>query len=301
MALVNVTLKPRESGAGDQVDDNLKNPRSEATRVFTLLSDSVNDNELTIKYAAQAAGLLPRRGEAHPSNFYLRCVNVDIRRTSLIYYEATASYTSIGGGDDGQQDPTLDPPEYRWGFAESQEPIDQDADGKPIVTVHGESFDPPLTETVYTLMLSATKNVAVFNPIVAADYIGSVNTDTFLGVFPPGTALITQFEANSVTTNDLVYWRQTTGLQFRTGEPNTTNAKAWWRRVRAEGFLVTVDSVLGGGAKDNVRAVDKNGEPATKPVLHDKTTGEEILDPEDAQWYEWKTKKTRPFGAISLI
>jgi hypothetical protein len=128
-----------------------------------------------------------------------------------------------------------------------------------------------------------------------------VNTDTFLGVFPPGTALITQFEANSVTTNDLVYWRQTTGLQFRTGEPNTTNAKAWWRRVRAEGFLVTVDSVLGGGAKDNVRAVDKNGEPATKPVLHDKTTGEEILDPEDAQWYEWKTKKTRPFGAISLI
>lgn len=296
MALVNSTEKPRQSRSGGEADEKLQNSRASASRSFTILTTE-SHSTLWVRLAAQAAGWLPRKGEYHPDDFWHRCNNVEVEQVGPNYYEANASYVSLSFGDE-DGDPTLQPAEIQWSHVITDEAVDQDVSGKPICTVLGESFDPPLTRPYADLFLTVTKNVSVFDPFVAQQFMHKVNADTFLGVFPPGTALIEAFHADSVITDDLSYWRRTIGVHFRCGAPNTTDAKAWFRRVRAEGFYI---KGIAAGPQWKYRATDANGENSVNPVLHAVADGERIDNINDAEWYEFELFESVPFAPLNFI
>ena len=274
---------------------------SEATRVFEITTTSNTYTPVTVRYEAMAEGYIPRPKSIHPSDAYLTCRSVSCQQIAPFFYVATARYTKAAGDD---QDPNIQPAQIDFDHIITEEAIDQDADSKPIATVLGESFDPPLTRPVADLFIRVSKNVLTYDPTLASLFIHKVNSDPFLG-FPAGTLLIEQFSASSVITENAEYWRRTIGIHVRRGAPNTTDRKAWYRRVRAEGFYVAekVEPFTGPlpGGRLKVRALDAEDQPVTKPVLHKVADGIEITDPTKAEWYEFRVFQETEFSPLNFL
>ncbi len=298
MALI-VTEKWSNPQSAVQSDDKGQ-MESDATRVFQMVADSVNYTPVSARYEAMAQGYIPRPGSPHPSDVFLICRQVECNKTAPFFFEVSARYNKSGGDD---SDPSLQPPEIEWDFVVTEESIDQDALNKPIHTRLGESFDPPITRPYADLFLRVSKNVVSFNPSTASLFMHRVNKDPFLG-FPAGTLLIEEFKATSVITQNLTpYWRRTIGIHVRRGAPNTTDDKAWWRRIRAEGFVVRQVGIPieADGVIPTTRARDEDGEIAAKPVLHSKLTGFVIRDPAKAEWYEFQIYPTIDFSPLNFL
>ena len=75
---------------------------------------------------------------------------------------------------------------------------------------------------------------------------------------------------------------------------NTTPEKAWYARVRHEGFY----EKLSDGRI--VRAIDDNGEPTTKPVLLKEDGTRETVS-ENAYWLEFKRYQPLPYNVLGLL
>lgn len=292
MALT-VTRKWSGPTSAGESDDEGRNVESNASEHYELTADSNNYTPVSARYEAMLTGLIPRIGSVHSSDPNLICRQIECDQRAPFFFYVQAIYRKPGADD---EDPDLQPAEISFEHIVTEEPIDQDVNGQPIATILGESFDPPISRPVADLFIRVSKNVASFDPVAATVYMYRVNSDTFLG-FPAGTLLIEQFSAVSVLTATAAYWRRTIGIHVRRGAPNTTDAKAWFRRVRAEGFRVKFD--LLGTDKDGW-ARDESGELVSKPVLHDKETGERINDPADAQWYEFEIYQSIEFSPLGF-
>lgn len=307
MSVQSVTRRFSGGQFGGSTRNNI-NFQTQAQIVFdVIVNDPASDDEATAKLSP----LLPVEGfSTHPSMQWLRCVSVVANRMSPIHFEVTASYDSpvIPGGSNNN--PLSQPPEIEWGTAPSDEEIDEDIKGKPICTVVGEPFDPPLRLTRKDLVLRITSNMASFDPSVIVPYTdngGAVNSDSPLGQ-PPGTARVNDIRAVSISDPDITYFKVFREIQFRRGNPDKgiTDAKAWWRRVRAQGLYANYDlSALGLPDKVILRVARKN-QPVTSPVLHDKTTGQVLaFDPTagqwpTAQWYEFEVHPSKPFSVLGF-
>lgn len=289
-----VTERPKTDSSGET--DGKDASRDEVRRFHVLVASS--DYQSVNSTVVRAYAPLPAIGSPHPNSAGLFCRGVNVTQVGVNLYEAEATYFSPTGGSNPNDSPTLQPATVKWSHVTTDEEIDQDAEGKPIITVTGESFDPPIRRQFGDLQLTHERNVIYFDPVLATEYLFTTNSDTFLG-FMPGTVLCTQFSADAVTDNpDFIYWRRSIVFQFRRGAPNTTDAKAWYRRIRAEGYYVKI-----GFNNDTfvTRAYDGEGKESVKPVLHDKTTGQQITNPQDAQWYEFKIYQSKPFALLLTL
>jgi hypothetical protein len=97
------------------------------------------------------------------------------------------------------------------------------------------------------------------------------------------------------------YWEITAQIQFRYPY-RTTPDKAWYARVRHEGFYEKINV---GTKKAIVRAVDGNKEPMTRKVLLDNN-GYRLQPPaegeqQNAVWLEFKLYDSLPFNALGLL
>lgn len=268
------------------------------------VTDPVNDDEATVQLDPQ----IPVVRSSHPSRPWLRCTSVNVRRVSPVLFEVTANYDSpVNSANNPDANPIDLAPQIEWTTIASEEPIDEDIHGDPIATVLGEQFDPPLTITKRDLLLRITRNVLDFDPGVIVKYTGSggaVNSDVVLGQ-PPGCVHVESISARSVTDADLSYYTVTLEVAFRRGAPRTSDDKAWWRRVKAQGFLA---AVLKADGKLSAMPVMKNGAPASVPALHhtatgipldvDATTGQYS---QDAEWYEFEVYESLPFSALGIF
>jgi len=108
-----------------------------------------------------------------------------------------------------------------------------------------------------------------------------------------------KLSASNVVTPQLAYWEVTAQIRFRYPY-RTTNEKAWYKRVRHQGFYKRVN-VAGGSMI--VRAL-KGGEPVNRPVLLD-ADGYEIVQEDgqevQAHWLEFKLYDSLPYGALGLL
>jgi hypothetical protein len=142
-----------------------------------------------------------------------------------------------------------------------------------------------------------------FSPYVQARYRRAVNSDNFLG-WPPGTAKLMKFSASNVFGETGGYWEITAQIRFRYPY-RTTAEKAWYARVRHEGFYEKIDLSGPGAGTRIVRAVDGNKEPMTRKVLLASdgyrlpvpAEGEEQI----ANWLEFKLYDSLPFNALGLL
>jgi hypothetical protein len=254
---------------------------------------------------------LPNFNSAHPDNPNLRCTGeYQIRRVdgSPIHFQATVTYQGPPAGS-ALPDPELEDrkPEKRdrepyseeWSTAKSQEQIDVDVNGDPIVTVNGEQFDPPISEDVHDVQVVYGKNVIDRNQTLI-DAAGCTNSDPFLQ-YAPGQCMIDQVSFKYFTDPDTgdVYWRQTVTILIRRAPPgnpgNLLNGDLWKKRIRAEGYKVKV-----AGDETPRNAKDGEGNSSAVPVLHDTATGELIEDPAQAQWYYFKTRGEVAFQPLKI-
>lgn len=206
---------------------------------------------------------------------------------TIITYTASGKFGPSGPDDN----PLNMPPKIDWTDAETDEPIDVDFDGNPIVTINNEPIE-GVTTKIADQVVTIQRNYAAFSPYATAAYRRSVNSDTFLG-YPAGTAKMIRFNAKEIRGDGLpAYWDVTASIQFRLPY-RTTATKAWHARVLNQGYYIKSGSNI-------IRATDSNGEPVVKPVLL-KTDGTRETNPANATFLEFKRYGALPYNALGLL
>lgn len=271
--------------AGSRSDDG-KTGSSDAQRVFNVVSLNGSGSSVGAKLAPG----IPRIGFAHPDNFYLRCRSVDCNRRSPIMYEVTANY--FADTQDPENSPLNEPPKITFSTITSDEEIDEDIDGNPLVTVNGEPYE-GITMSVEDLSMTITRNLPTFNPTSIYTYVNKVNSAQFFN-FPAGTVRCVDINASQATAEqNFEYWVASVTFQMR--EPlRVPPQKAWWKRVLHQGYIV----------KDRdgnpVTASTINGQDVTKPILL-KDDGTPETDPEQGTWRTFQIYGTADFNQMNLL
>jgi len=262
---------------------------------------------------------LPNFISPHPDNQNLRCTGeYQIRRVdgSPIHFQATVTYKGLPPGpglppgEDGDSKPEKrdrEPYLEEWSTVKSQEPIDVDISGDPICTIVGEQFDPPIVADVFDLQVTYGKNVQNRNQALQ-DAVGTVNSDPFEG-YAAGRCLIDSVSYKYLTDPDSsdTYWRQTTTISIRRKKaPDVPDINVWDVRIRAEGYLAKnseneVVHVRNSKALTDVaQPGPDDGGQSSVPRLHDLTTGRQIDNPKDAQWYIFETVESTNFAQLNI-
>ena len=263
-------------------------------RAFTVTLDPTD--ALEVVYTA--AGL-PLLNNLYPGTNAVICRELTPQRISPILAMVTCTYEGETGRGGISDTPIGADPSIEWGGITTDEAIDQDWNGKAIVTVNNEPID-GLTERLTDDTVTIERNFLTINRYAVRAYRRAVNSDTFMG-WPPGTARMIDDNAKAVFIDGVIkYWKVRAVFQFR--EPfRTTAAKAWYKRVRHEGFLVREFLSPTGTYTDPHIAWDLGTKsPVTRPVLL-KANGERETDPNAAHWLEIQTLGSLPFNALGLV
>jgi hypothetical protein len=230
--------------------------------------------------------------------------NISIERPSPILFIVTVDYTGeLGPGDsNNENNPLFAPPRIDWDDVETEQEIDEDFDGSPIQTINGEPIE-GVKALIPDQTVAIKRNMLLFNPYVQARYRRAVNSDIFLG-WPPGTAKLMKLSASNVPNDQGGYWEVSAQIQFRYPY-RTVPERAWYSRVRHEGYYERVELSGPGAGTKVVRAVDANKEPVTKPVLLDasgfRIPGVEPGEVQTAHWIEFKLYDSLPYSALGLL
>jgi hypothetical protein len=248
---------------------------------------------------------LPQLGDRFGLDYpFAYADNISIERPSPILWIVTVDYTGeLGPGDsNNENNPLFAPPRIDWDDVESEQEIDEDFDGNPIQTINGEAIE-GVKALIADQTVSIKRNMLLFNPYVQARYRRAVNSDIFLG-WPPGTAKLMKLSASNVPNDQGGYWEVSAQIQFRYPY-RTIPEKAWYSRVRHEGYYERVELSGPGAGTKVVRAVDANKEPVTKPVLLDasgfRIPGVEPGEVQTAHWLEFKLYDSLPYSALGLL
>ena len=236
---------------------------------------------------------IPRLGDLYSGTFAF-CKQVGpVSQIGPIYSIVNVEWEGEVGPGGSADNPINKLPEYVWSDTTSNEAIDQDWDGKPIVNFNGERIH-GVTMELADQTLSITRNYALFSPWLTHQYRHSVNSDVFAS-YAPGTARLVGFSAAGETANGFAYWKVNARVQFRFPY-NTTAAKAWYARVRHEGMKERITA--GANPTHAVDRVTKN--LTSVPVLL-KADGTQETTPANAVWLEFKRYQSLPYAALGLI
>ena len=237
---------------------------------------------------------LPRLGDLYPLSSQIRCKKKTPKKVSPVLWTVLVTYEGEFGPEGLEASPLDQPPQITWGKAESEEPVDQDFQGKPIVTVNNEPIF-GVTKSISDITVTIQRNYSGVNLPLTHKYLHSVNSDVFLG-FAPGLGRMTQFDAVKQWDETIGgYFTVTAGVQFR-WPYNTSPDKAWYARVRHEGFMVKKNP-----GDEPERAKDrKENRETSQPVLL-KPDGTEQTDPEQADWLEFQIYQPLPYNALGLV
>lgn len=238
-------------------------------------------------YTKQQISVLPEIplvGSAYPGLNDTWLVDRDFIRRGPIYWEARVLYQGTF--------PSIDlMPIRRWGKATTSEPIDEDINGKPIVTVNGEPIE-GLSKDVSDPTLTIQKNFRFINIAALHQYFDSVNSDVFAG-FPPGTGRLVDYSADeNVDGSQVTFYNVSVTFQFRYPY-RTVPARAWWKRVRHEGYYRKVNDRL-------TKCIDSDGEEVTRPALLN-LDGTQRTETDVADWLEWQVYQPLPYNSLGLL
>lgn len=212
-------------------------------------------------------------------------------RVSPVLWKVAIEYGGFTGPTLADS-PVLQPAIIGYDDVETEEEIDEDFDGNPILT---EAFEPVrgIKAIFCDRVITIKKNWATFNDYVASAYRRSVNSDEFLG-WPAGTAKMMRLSAQQVKDG---YFEVTAVIQCRIPY-RTTAAKAWYARWVHEGFYHK--QLIDGGPAFQIVRAQNEGQPTEEKVLLD-ADGFRLADGGTTIWKETKLYNSLPFGALGLI
>ncbi len=253
------------------------------TEAYQVLCE-IGDTSVT---ALTAVGI-PSVGEQHPSGIYAYVKSYNVTPMGPTLWVVIVNYEGVPSPES-----EVEVVDVEWTDTTSTEPIDRDYDGHAIVTENGERVD-GLTMDLSDQICVIRRRFGTINTSAIAAYRHATNSDTFLG-WAPGTARLIGFSAKSQFSYgmSLEGWDVTARIHFRKGLAGASDAQAWYKRWRHEGFYVKDGSIVR-------RARDANGLDAAKPVLL-KTDGTEETDPDSAVFKYTKIYGSLPYEALGLV
>lgn len=243
-----------------------------AKRIFTVEFDDQDDpvvRPLMAYWADDGTTAIPNIYDSHPYDSRVYCESKDVDVVGPCLFKVIVNYRSPLNKDTGKPiTPLLEEPRWTWTFATSNEPFDRDEDGNPITNSSDEAWDPPVTKDYYDLVLHIERSEAAFNPILAYQYKGAINSDVFLG-FPIGKVLCAVWDADKAQAGDLIYYKVTyefhirfdgwklklidKGFREKDGE-NEDGTPAYLPIVNADGTISSQPALLNGSGKKLTQA-----------------------------------------------
>ena len=230
---------------------------------------------------------IPSLGEQHPSGVYAYAQSYTSTPMGPTLWIVTVTYVGVPSPDS-----EIETTSVEWSDTSSTEPIDRDYDGRAIVTTNREVVE-GLTMEIADQTCVITRRFRSINTYTIAEYRHATNSDTFLG-WPPGTARLVGFSAKS----EFAYgsntgWDVTARIQFRAGLAGATNAQAWYKRWRHEGYYIKDGSLIR-------RATDSQQQEVAKPVLL-KADGTEETNPDNALYKYTQVYGSLPYSGLGLV
>tara|TARA_R100000808_G_scaffold25080_1_gene61494 strand:+ start:11601 stop:12446 length:846 start_codon:yes stop_codon:yes gene_type:complete len=236
-------LSTKESGTRREARDSADG--SESYRTFTITFDS-QANEME---ALLAPGV-PRYGEVHPQQGFIRALDIRVRSSGEAdtLWTAEVHYRSPEFVDVRSLNPLTDPPIIRWTTVNIQEEIDLDVEGSPITNTVGEPIDPPPQRDFADLQVTIIRNESNWTADVAINFVNKLNQDEIFG-FAPGIGRMVGISADRVYFDSLAYWEVTYQIVFRRGGWNKRFLNAGYREVKKPGSNETKEILDANGDK----------------------------------------------------
>lgn len=226
---------------------------------------------------------IPKLWDPHPEDPWMGVVHKDVVRKGPDVYTVSVYYSRF-------DEPLLQNEIWEWGSVASEEPVDRDFEGKPLVNSSDESYDPPQTMCVYDATLRITRNQEQFDTVQAAQYRGAVNSDTAFN-FPIGQIKIQSISARLIRIVGIAFWEVSYEFHMRTD--------GWIRKRLDEGFrtkeiveMEAVYTVCREGANNT-------GDPLSQPVLLDGN-GQKLAEGADPHFLEWEDFEKLPFSVFGF-
>jgi hypothetical protein len=287
------------SRAGSNADyqDNFRRLNVAFTEAFQILHD-VGEPEIN-KYSAPG---LPAGGSVYPGTDFILAGRAQLQQVSPIMTIATVEYRGevapLTGSGNPSGNPILAPPSIDWDTVLTEEEIDEDIHGDPIVTEAGERVRGIKAEFP-DIVLTVERNFATWDSYLQAVFSRGVSSAPFAG-WPAGTGRVIKLKARSVIgdpTVGLGYWRGTLQVKFRIPY-RTTPDKAWFARWLHQGYKCKKKLPGPADASGNdpftvVPCVDGHKSVATSPRPLD-VQGFQIEDGDETKFYWKETERYIP-------
>lgn len=291
MSIQSITAKQRREG-GDSSPNNQPGLVQRRTSHYDVVhlgtttdADILNDVRV------------PQPKNLFGAGSFLRVVERQLTRRSPVFSELAVQYEAPNLSI-VTQNPLDLPTKVKYITVNTEEAVDVDINGNPIETIAGEKFEPEVREIKSMPVLWLQKPLAYDPGFLIKQYMTpspATNSDTFRG-HPPGALAMWGMEAEAVENDDFIYFVLTIQIALRDAAPGSTVERAWWKRLKAQGYFVLYADQF----EEAFVPAMREGKPVGKPVLHNKDTGFELPKGSDAQWYEFQTRPSRPFNSLPI-
>jgi len=172
-------------------------------------------------------------------------------------WTATCRYNTISS--DQQLEPLSRSTRYEWATEWIEKAVAKDLDGNKIVNSAMETFETPAVQAVPVLVITASKNYAVFDEdLDYFPYIDRVNSEEFWG-YDPGQVYLDDIRSSTQQEAGIQFYPRTYRFKIRTDEANPWN----WKPLD-QGFM-NWDP----GNEVQYTAYTRDGQPPARPVLLD--------------------------------
>jgi len=153
-----------------------------ATRAFDVINATTDNDVFTATLTGAASGLVPVINEEHDLQSRLRVSNLAVDPPGFNLRKLTVTYTipadgsSHGGGEDN---PLSQPMRFRWRRTSTQEEVDQDVYGNPILNSARMPFSQPALRQMTNRILECRRYEPYYDLAKSELYENKVNLGTF--------------------------------------------------------------------------------------------------------------------------
>jgi hypothetical protein len=241
----------------------------------------------------------PKVGDGHPLVPYATVTDLSADPIGgpedRINWLVTANYktkTYRARGSEPVENPLEEPPAVNWGFRSSTEPVYEDRDGNPIANSAGDAFDPTITEEVFNLEVTITRNEETYDADQAAEYINTINdAQTIIAGHTAAKweARLSEYSAQKAEKNGQEYWVVTYRVEF--------NEDTFIREVLDQGLREKDGSTMK-KITESVKGVSGKT-TITEPVKLDGS-GAELAVGAAAHYQSFRTLEEKDFDTLQL-
>jgi hypothetical protein len=267
------------------------------TQVWQVLTDSEDDGPKTVSDAVTID-----LGEAYESgndaDAAAFCTSKRARQInaqadgSTAKWEVELEYSTDAG--DAKDPPLQRPTEISVASLKTIEAADKTVDGQKICNSAGERFarQPEQRRVLIKIVMKRYEATYDFNTI--RGFVDHVNSDTWLNLFQPGTALCEDITAHRELEQGQFLWPHEYTFIVDDDDWEAKLLDAGYH-VRGEG----TDSDMDGNVEDLERIVDLKGHPLTVESLLDGD-GQKLEENGEPVFLNFKIKRTASFNALRL-